>query len=776
MPEKIEVLVGTGGSVPSKWSRWTEDISYNPLRSVSHNGSGYVCKKACTGVDPEQDVLAGDGVEGEYWILTAQKGDTGATGPQGPKGDTGAVGPQGPEGPRGPQGFKGDTGEIGPQGPQGNQGPAGAQGPKGATGATGPQGPKGDTGAVGPQGPKGDTGEAGPQGPKGDTGEAGPQGPKGDTGAIGPQGPTGPVGPQGPKGNTGDVGLQGPAGPVGPQGPKGVSPDIKVSVIPGGHRVAIIDADGASYFDIMNGESAGGDWKQKYPDGEGFIKNRIAYKDVYGVDGEVITENVNFITSVANTAGLLKDALEPGGKYVVRWNNQPYDCTCKESLRDGPYIGNAFLLDGSENTGEPFCIYRFTEDYYQIIKDTDTEETIFVEVYGFAVTDLKRMDGDLLPEGYPYRETVKTEIMAEQFAMLPSETDFGKSTEIVELTVGGQYIVNWDGKEYPCVGKEYVTDELTSVCIGDVSSLTGGESTGEPFAVVMVPGDHARIYKRSGTTFTKISVTEIKDVVHPMDKDLLPDDLGGGVTSWNDLTDKPFGETVVPGDTLTWDGNTDGLVAVWVDEGVGLCKVSDAVVTKDDCANDLSVTITGMTIPFPGEEAQSYFADDGFMFAEYFAFVPADNYYWADADLTFPEAGVYFISDPEMFVSELVIYDYTGFTKTEIEKLDIKYLPKMTVKFTRLAGVTDVYMGADKSIEQIVSAINEGMIVEGRYVENETLFIFNVAKAPVSAENITKDCLVFSSVYGSTPTIIAFKRFADDAHVIAVFEISPVTP
>ena len=37
-------------------------------------------------------------------------------------------------------------------------------------------------GKTGPQGPKGDTGETGPQGPKGDTGERGPQGPKGDSG------------------------------------------------------------------------------------------------------------------------------------------------------------------------------------------------------------------------------------------------------------------------------------------------------------------------------------------------------------------------------------------------------------------------------------------------------------------------------------------------------------------------------------------------------------------------------------------------------------------
>lgn len=67
-------------------------------------------------------------------VFDGEKGDTGATGPQGPKGD------------------KGDTGATGPQGPKGD---------KGDTGATGPQGPKGDTGATGPQGPKGDKGDPG---------------------------------------------------------------------------------------------------------------------------------------------------------------------------------------------------------------------------------------------------------------------------------------------------------------------------------------------------------------------------------------------------------------------------------------------------------------------------------------------------------------------------------------------------------------------------------------------------------------------------------------
>ena len=68
---------------------------------------------------------------------------------------------------------------------------------KGDTGATGPQGPKGDTGATGPQGPKGDTGATGPQGPKGDTGATGAQGEKGEKGDKGEKGEKGDKGDKG---------------------------------------------------------------------------------------------------------------------------------------------------------------------------------------------------------------------------------------------------------------------------------------------------------------------------------------------------------------------------------------------------------------------------------------------------------------------------------------------------------------------------------------------------------------------------------------------------
>ena len=55
---------------------------------------------------------------------------------------------------------------------------------------------------------------------------------------------------------------------------------------------------------------------------------------------------------------------------------------------------------------------------------------------------------------------------------------------------------------------------------------------------------------------------------------------GGGVTSWNDLEDKPFDE-IPPLFDIQWDGNMDGHDTVEVGEGTHLVKVSDDVYTAE---------------------------------------------------------------------------------------------------------------------------------------------------------------------------------------------------
>ncbi len=174
-----------GDDVQSKWlGDWAVGRSYLPLEKVSRGGSSYVCTRACTAVDPLVDV--GDGVEGQYWLLIAKKGDDGKgiqsidevgggtlvdgdrvtdrwkdyriTYNDGSTLDYRVYG--GADGKQGPAGAAGQTGPAGPAGPTGPAGPAGKDGVDGTVafedltaaqreslrGEEGPEGPPGDSG------------------------------------------------------------------------------------------------------------------------------------------------------------------------------------------------------------------------------------------------------------------------------------------------------------------------------------------------------------------------------------------------------------------------------------------------------------------------------------------------------------------------------------------------------------------------------------------------------------------------------------------------------
>ena len=145
--------------------------------------------------------------------------------------------------------------------------------------------------------------------------------------------------------------------------------------------------------------------------------------------------------------------------------------------------------------------------------------------------------------------------------------------------------------------------------------------------------------------------------------------------TWNDLPDKPFGESPTGSDTLTWDGNTEGLYSF----ADAFFRVSDSVVTPSDLTNGFSFTMNGERIESTLEEFVStgaFVMDDGFMILEYMLFVPHDNYDLSvvEEEGTLPK-GVYFAHIPGILeVTELSIPGYTGFPV--FKQLDEKYIPE----------------------------------------------------------------------------------------------------
>lgn len=66
-----------------------------------------------------------------------------------------------------------------------------------------------------------------------------------------------------------------------------------------------------------------------------------------------------------------------------------------------------------------------------------------------------------------------------------------------------------------------------------------------------------------------------------------------GFTSWNDLTDKPFG--MVSKTLMTWDGDTTGLPYIDLGEGVKAYKISDTPVTVEEIIGAEAMTVANGT-------------------------------------------------------------------------------------------------------------------------------------------------------------------------------------
>ncbi len=157
-------------------------------------------------------------------------------------------------------------------------------------------------------------------------------------------------------------------------------------------------------------------------------------------------------------------------------------------------------------------------------------------------------------------------------------------------------------------------------------------------------------------------------------KEIARTNIGAGTASeWSDL-----GESVTNiGETLTWDGNTEGKVA---DSSGMLFKVSDSIPTADNFIETTTniVVQNGNELEFtiPAEDIKSYIEDDGFLYYDSFAIVPYDNYTSAEFGYVFPESGLYFTSADGTYSKTLTIPGY-NFTETTVKPVPEKYLPPM---------------------------------------------------------------------------------------------------
>ena len=186
----------------------------------------------------------------------------------------------------------------------------------------------------------------------------------------------------------------------------------------------------------------------------------------------------------------------------------------------------------------------------------------------------------------------------------------------------------------------------------------------------------------------------------------IPDDVGG-VASWNDLEDKPFGESKAFED-IVWDGNTEGMVcsntlSIGDEASYTFYKVSDSIITPNQlCGCEGVQTIKGldeggepitedMEFLF-GESEDEYdgvvesliMSDAGSWMEMYIGVTMAmcaeagDGIYFEDVDFTFtfPETGLYFsLIQAKSEVGEDIICTSSLKSASQIKQIDPKFIP-----------------------------------------------------------------------------------------------------
>lgn len=143
------------------------------------------------------------------------------------------------------------------------------------------------------------------------------------------------------------------------------------------------------------------------------------------------------------------------------------------------------------------------------------------------------------------------------------------------------------------------------------------------------------------------------------------------------IKNKPFGDFPTGSDTLTWDGNVEGLVQVG-----DFLKISDVVITAEDFANGglLQFLVGGIvaeSVPLSSDDVLEV-ADGALFVAEMFVCVSEAAVNVDIEGAVFPEAGVYVIPLEGLGIA-ITLNGYTGFGLTK--KLDEKYLPGSAVLY-----------------------------------------------------------------------------------------------
>lgn len=335
-------------------------------------------------------------------------------------------------------------------------------------------------------------------------------------------------------------------------------------------------------------------------------------------------------------------SLTVGETYQVVWDGEVHTFVAFDVDENTIAIGNKAIVDLGENTGESFII---ADEGSLLILSFDQATSHTVAIY--KVNGSSDNTGDILDNEWPIEWNTK--------AVMGNATFQAQSTPMIKVS-------NLTPTEAEIrTGKISITNNgitETYHC-----STNGVSSTNEYVAAFFMNDDEDGSFEMTMVVSAFEPVSN-EDATIP-ERGLYVINYGReDVQNWNMNADCKFEIVEAPtdgSDTLTWDGNVEGLESVKFEEEVGFYRVSDVVPTVDDCVNGAKITFsTGESINATFENIQELYDSVGFLHFETAMVIPYDGFELED--IVVPKAGVYFYKEGEaIYNASLTIHGYNGF-------------------------------------------------------------------------------------------------------------------
>ena len=424
-------------------------------------------------------------------------------------------------------------------------------------------------------------------------------------------------------------------------------------------------ANYGSYLSILTTEDVSGNFKIYTKDGIKYLDSKylpehLQFGEEYDVLFEQQFEAVHDGGSVSYVDFEYALNLEEGKTYIVEYDGNKYKAEITYDEQEEAYLfGYSYndlydCISSGITPPQPFAIAPYYDfSGFSVIALEDGTHTLKI-----MYPTIKTIDTKYLPEYLqPCDGVTKTTILEELSIRCSGDCDLSDDITLIE---GHTYIVTWDGTEYECIAW---CNEGGATIVGNGDIWGGNGGNGEPFSINSEGGSTTYLnVDESGTYTIKIEEVQSTQYINPK---YLPEYL-------------QFGET--GGDTLTWDGNTDGLECV---EDV-FYKVSNTVLTKNDFANGgaVSVYIEGATETSTFTQAQVQEYDGAILVVgedgetPMFYIITEDGTTLDAISGTSQNKGIYLMCQAPsiMYMSSITINGYTGFPM--VKPIDSKYLPE----------------------------------------------------------------------------------------------------